>query len=304
MRTKWIEVLTLRFEGDRFADNAIDIDTFAGLTKLQGLLSELARHAWKEQHPDRARAPRGFEGQLRLCIRQIRKGSVALPLLLRAPEADTQDLFEDVDTVLHQAAGIMSETLHAAEKGGRLPDRFPRSLVPSLIDWADLRDDTEVIRIDVPRRKTVKYTLSIRNRLEGMVSQPRQEAVQLSGEVFEADVRVGRFQIALPDATKVTAEFEPGQEEIVTSALKEHKVRKVAIKGTGQYSPAGMLSKVVAITELRLESVPSQTPRAQLSELWRDLDRLSSEVPDEEWRKLPTDLSLNVDHYLYGHKKK
>jgi putative addiction module CopG family antidote len=31
--------------------------------------------------------------------------------------------------------------------------------------------------------------------------------------------------------------------------------------------------------------------------------RLARQVPEEEWSKVPTDLSKNLDHYLYGSPK-
>ncbi|MGJ3247084.1 MAG: hypothetical protein ACFE0I_13555 [Elainellaceae cyanobacterium] len=33
------------------------------------------------------------------------------------------------------------------------------------------------------------------------------------------------------------------------------------------------------------------------------IDEIRDQVPDEEWKKLPTDLSKNIDHYLYGAPK-
>jgi hypothetical protein len=33
------------------------------------------------------------------------------------------------------------------------------------------------------------------------------------------------------------------------------------------------------------------------------VSRITKDVPDSEWERLPTDLSKNVDHYLYGTKK-
>lgn len=33
------------------------------------------------------------------------------------------------------------------------------------------------------------------------------------------------------------------------------------------------------------------------------LDNFSSTIPQEEWEKLPSDLSKNIDHYLYGSPK-
>ena len=34
--------------------------------------------------------------------------------------------------------------------------------------------------------------------------------------------------------------------------------------------------------------------------LWELVVEIGAQVPDEEWAKVPTDLSKNVDHYLYG----
>jgi hypothetical protein len=33
------------------------------------------------------------------------------------------------------------------------------------------------------------------------------------------------------------------------------------------------------------------------------VSKIAKTVPDSEWSRLPTDLSKNVDHYLYGTKK-
>ncbi len=38
--------------------------------------------------------------------------------------------------------------------------------------------------------------------------------------------------------------------------------------------------------------------------LWDMVKEFAEEVPEEAWDELPTDGSINVDHYLYGHKKK
>ncbi len=32
--------------------------------------------------------------------------------------------------------------------------------------------------------------------------------------------------------------------------------------------------------------------------------RITREVPENEWERIPADLSKNIDHYLYGSKKK
>lgn len=38
--------------------------------------------------------------------------------------------------------------------------------------------------------------------------------------------------------------------------------------------------------------------------IWEVIAEISSEIPDEEWEKLPSDGSVNHDHYLYGAPKK
>lgn len=38
--------------------------------------------------------------------------------------------------------------------------------------------------------------------------------------------------------------------------------------------------------------------------IWEVIAEISSEIPDEEWETLPSDGSVNHDHYLYGARKK
>ena len=37
--------------------------------------------------------------------------------------------------------------------------------------------------------------------------------------------------------------------------------------------------------------------------IWEIAQEIGAQVPDEEWSKVPTDLSKNFDHYLYGASK-
>ncbi|MBW4420778.1 MAG: hypothetical protein KME13_16335 [Myxacorys californica WJT36-NPBG1] len=45
------------------------------------------------------------------------------------------------------------------------------------------------------------------------------------------------------------------------------------------------------------QQLPSLPPFLQF------VEEISAQVPKEEWEKLPSDLSKNVDHYLYGSPK-
>lgn len=48
----------------------------------------------------------------------------------------------------------------------------------------------------------------------------------------------------------------------------------------------------------------SEEPSASNRPIEEILREIADEVADEEWNKLPTDLSLNLDHYLYGAPRK
>jgi hypothetical protein len=50
--------------------------------------------------------------------------------------------------------------------------------------------------------------------------------------------------------------------------------------------------------------VEETTEETEHQTIWDMVKEFAEEVPKEAWDELPTDGSINVDHYLYGHKKK
>ena len=47
-----------------------------------------------------------------------------------------------------------------------------------------------------------------------------------------------------------------------------------------------------------------ETKESNLKTLWREIDEIVARVPVEAWDEVPTDSSINLDHYLYGAPKK
>jgi len=127
--------------------------------------------------------------------------------------------------------------------------------------------------------------------------------VDVAGEVLEADVKQKRFQLWLSDRSHVSVSFSESQEGAVTSALRDHKQVRMKVKGRGEMSPKGKLSKITRVDEITIQPVgePAFDHRARPIE--EILAELASEVPDAEWEELPTDLSDHLDHYLYGTPK-
>jgi len=51
------------------------------------------------------------------------------------------------------------------------------------------------------------------------------------------------------------------------------------------------------------ENIQDNNIDHKCSDIWEIAEKISQQIPDEEWRKIPTDLSKNLDHYLYGTSK-
>ena len=58
--------------------------------------------------------------------------------------------------------------------------------------------------------------------------------------------------------------------------------------------------EVLEIVEKKVSVLQQKDSRP----IWELITEISSQVPDEEWAKLPTDGAENHDHYLYGAPKK
>ncbi len=128
--------------------------------------------------------------------------------------------------------------------------------------------------------------------------------VDVTGEVLEADVKQRKFQLWIDGQTHVLVMFSDPQEVDVTTALRDHKSVRVRVKGQAEVSPQGKLLRVTEIEELVLGpagEVPYDPSAPPIEEVLADLAR---GVPEAEWDKLPSDLTDNLDHYLYGTPKR
>ena len=71
-----------------------------------------------------------------------------------------------------------------------------------------------------------------------------------------------------------------------------------------QALPDGKQKEVLALVETLLDNeqlTPSELARRPISEIFEEL---SSQIPLEEWAKLPRDGAEQHDHYLYGSPKR
>ena len=64
--------------------------------------------------------------------------------------------------------------------------------------------------------------------------------------------------------------------------------------------PSDEQKKVLDYVEQRSISAQPRDTRP----IWEVITEISSEIPLEEWEAIPSDGSINHDHYLYGAPKK
>lgn len=128
--------------------------------------------------------------------------------------------------------------------------------------------------------------------------------IDVTGEVLEANLRDKQFQLWTDAQTHIDVDFSESQESDVTAALKDHKLLRVRVRGRAEISAQGSPVRITEVEEIRLErarEIPYDESARHIADVLRDM---AQTVPQEEWDKLPRDLTDNLDHYLYGTPKK
>jgi len=301
MAGTWKEVAQLRFVGERFRDHALDLTALTELRQFQRLVAETAKALWRAANPERERLPAHFEARTRLCLRRIDEGSAVAPLEVYLEEPGQGEFWSAEPQEVTQAIDLAHRVFDCLAHDQPLPDPFPRELVPEYQEWGKSLGPNEQVELAVAWTPLpVRVDGKSRERLEGYREAPHADTVELTGRVLEADVRQRRFQLWIDESTPVQASFDEAQEDVVTSALKDHRAIRVRVRGRASVSPQGKplrFTEVEALTVLRDEEPALDTGAPPIEEV---LARIGAQVPPEEWRKLPPDLTDQLDHYLYG----
>ena len=137
-----------------------------------------------------------------------------------------------------------------------------------------------------------------------MGREPREEAVEIIGTVTMVRVIDPRVAWICFDGQEIEAPFKPEDEDIITSALKQHATVKVRLQGRGLVSARGKVQKVIQVEKLTLLPAPEPPLDPDAKPIWEVIDEIMKDVPDEVLEKLPRDGSINHDHYIYGLPKR
>jgi hypothetical protein len=302
MNEQWIEVVKLTFKGKRFEGHALDADALEEISQYLKIVQETAKAQWRVENPGK-NLIRGFDDQVKLYLRDICDGSAG-PTLYARPFGEP-GLFEgQPHPAIVKSVETTGQAFTALEHGEPFPESLPKSLLQELEKLGQKLQDGESLEINQPQKKPARITTQIRARWQQFVESKYEGYVDITGEVLEADVRRGKFQI-WKDGKGVEISFTPNQEDVVVEALKQHDSRRLRVMGKGEHEPGSGTLKAIKVVEcLELQSIgdiPYDETARPIEEI---LIELANEIPAEEWKKLPEDLTDNLDHYLYGGPKR
>lgn len=300
MSTPTIPLASLRFDGERFADHALDIDCVGELTAYKRLVMECAKELWRRAHPDYERLPKGFEEKLTLRFSEVIPGSAVVPLrrvvMQEQPPLDFDDEFD-------QAAALIDEAIVAADADELLPAALPRNVIPLFREFGRSLRESETLFVQSRHRSTAApYTAKARQRLADWTEATYQDVVDAIGEVNMANVRGGAFELTvLPGQPPVKGKFTEAQEAEVLNALQSHATSRLHVRGVGEFAQSDrQLRKLLRVDTVAAATTTEPAYVEGTKPIWETLAELGASVPDEVWDKVPTDLAKRLDHYLYS----
>ena len=194
-----------RFTGQRFEEHTLPVEVARDLAAYEGLLIELAKSLYKQDHPERERAPKGFAANVHLDIQEIGEGS-AKPILALVM-AGTLALQGGDATYFEKARDLIAECVAAPD--GHLPPRFPKELLGYFNQLGrSLRVD-ETLELPLATSGNAVLTPDRRKQLVLAANAEYQREVELKGFIGEVDWENNRFRLRLSDGSQTNVPLLP-----------------------------------------------------------------------------------------------
>lgn len=298
------ELTTLTFGGPSFEDHGLELDMLSELTQYKRILVETTEELWRRNHPDKKNLPWHYRESLQIKFFELRRGSTAVPLF-RAEALNSQSALFGFEDELNQAVCLVEEGIEAAASDKPLPETFPKNVLPLFKDLGNTLGEHDFIQAHSPKRaQPANFTAQARERLVALEDRTYEDLVNLVGEVRKADLDGLNFAIRLDDGSKIEGKFEPEHEHKIIEAFSEHVRCRLGVAGMGLFSRRdGNLKKIIRVDQVDVQPASGPTYDPQAKPVWELVMEMGARIPSEEWAKVPVDLSVNSDHYLYGTPK-
>lgn len=286
-----------RFDGARFDEHTLPLEVARDLAAYESLVIELAKHLYKEEHPDRVRVLRGFGADFHLHLERVDGGS-AQPLL-SVVTAGGLPLEAGVGDYFSRARDLISDCIASAD--GQLPDAFPRVLLTFFNRIGrSLRND-ESMHLPRAAGEAAVLTPDRRKNLVLAADKFYEREIELSGTIGEADWEKSTFRLRMGDGSQIVI---PMPESFHASAREfgGRSRHQVTVKGIGAYDSWERLDKVLSTESLEVQPNYQLAARfdafSNLVDGWLDGEGLAPNkeklaiVSDQFVRKFPDQLTL------------
>ena len=299
MADDWKEIARLKFTGDDFSDGVLDVRALTEILCFRRIVQATAKSLWLAAHPGRKQLPDHFDDRIFLGFRAIRSESVEVPIEARVINPEQLLLWDDQDPA-NLAAKLAYATFDAAGKHRDLPKLFTRGLLPEYAKLGQGLPDGAGFSIGVPQKSPIPVTQEERDWLTARLDQDYEDRLDVTGRVLSVDVEKKTLAIQTGQERRIEIEYALDQEQEAIGALSAYETARVRLRGQCLRKPGGELRHMVAVESLDFfpDGEPERDPSApSIEDKILDLFR---GVPEEEWERVPADLSTRLDHYLYG----
>ena len=299
MAEEWKEIARLKFTGEDFSDGVLDVRALDEILCFRKIVQATAKTLWFAAHPDRKQLPDHFDDRIFLGFRTIRSASVEVPIEARIVNPAQLLLWDDQDPA-SLAAKLTYETFAAARQHQDLPKRFTRGLLPDYAKLGQGLPNGAGLSIAVPDKSPIPVTPAERAWLTSRLDRDYEDDLDVIGRVLSVDVEKKTLAIQTDQDRRIEIGYAADQEQEAIGALSAYRTAQIRLRGEFIRAPNGDLRKMTKLLGLDFfpEGQPQRDPNAPSIE--DRIAELARGVPDEEWEKLPEDLSQRLDYYLYG----
>lgn len=291
------DLASLRFDGKRFEEHALDVECTQELIAYRNLIVECAKELWRRKHPDRVRLPWRFVENFHLQFNRLDPGSAVVPLQ-RVRANDQSDLLDDE---FDEAADLIDAAIAAANDDKLLPDALPSNVIPLFRDFGKSLWPDEVLFTRSRHASTeAAYTAKARKRLTEWVVPTYEDAVDVTGEVQMGNVS-GTFSLKLDDTeTVVSGRFSSEQESAVLDALRNHRSVRLRIQGIAEFATSDrQIKKFSRVDKVAPAALVEHSFDETAIPIWEQLAAIGESAPKGTWDGVPSDLSMRIDEIVY-----
>ena len=292
MTGQWPEIARFSFDGAFYEEYALNTHALEELVQFQKILTNMAVFIWKEKHPNRLRIPNNFKECTQFVIRRIEDGSVIVPLEI--PRSSYRASFSDSSDVVAQAIDRIYRVFAAADCNRSLPFDIPKEVVSNLATLGKKLRGGAVMKFAPPGRELIEVTAEVRQRLETISEYNCVDEIEVTGQVIKSEIDPGQFEILTTEDTKIRVRFSKRQESKIGRAFSKNVDTHFYVKVQGEIKSDGVL-------QIRKVKYLGENFGKKLEDV---IFEIFSDIPENEWDRVPTDLSYRHDHYLYGNGKR